>query len=240
MILKINARSRAGDVSAVATSILNDFTNRDFPADPFMKSQIRKLTGNNKLMTEALNEKAAHSILAPIDEKRDDMLRVIFHEVNAKELWPDAAISKPAMVVADELDKYGFETIDMAYATESANINALLQDLKKPDVEEAITSLPGLGNLIKKLKALQQEFETAYLRFVGQKIEKEKLLSASKLRVVIRTQINNEIVVYLNAMALSMPDQYKDSAEVIKMVIDNNNIKVRNRLKKPGEEESTL
>jgi len=56
-------------------------------------------------------------------------------------LWPDAAISKAAMVVAVELDKYGFETIDMAYATESASINALVQDLKKPDVEEAIASL---------------------------------------------------------------------------------------------------
>ena len=240
MIPKINARSRAGDISAISTSILKDFTKRDFSADPFMKSQNKKLTGNNKLMTEALNEKAAQSILGPIDEKRDDMLRVIFHEVNAKELWPDASISKAATVVAVELDKYGFETIDMAYATESASINAMLQDLKKPDVEEAIASLPGLGDLIKQLKAAQQEFETTYLQFVGQKIEKGKLLSASKLRTVMRTQINNEIAVYLNAMALSMPDQYKDSAEVIKMVIDNNNIKVRNRLKKPGEEESTL
>lgn len=114
MIPKINAKSRAGDVSATATSILNDLSKRDFSADPYMTLQIGKLTVSNDLMTEALKEKAANSILGPIDEKRDDLLRVIFLEVNAKELWPVATISEAALVVADELDKYGFETINMA------------------------------------------------------------------------------------------------------------------------------
>ncbi len=39
-------------------------------------------------------------------------------------------ISEAASVVAEVLDKFGSETISMAYAAESANINALLQDLK--------------------------------------------------------------------------------------------------------------
>ncbi len=118
MIPKILSKSRAGDVSATATSILNDFTKRDFSADLYMTSQIGKLNDSNELMTEALNEKAANSILGPIDDKRDNNLRVIFYEVNAKELWPNTAISEAASVVAEELDKYGFETIDMAFATE--------------------------------------------------------------------------------------------------------------------------
>ena len=94
MIPKINTRSLNGDINATSTSILKDFSKRDFSADHFMKIQIRKLSVNNKLMTQALNEKAANSILAPIDEKRDGLLRVIFLEVKARELCPDAAISK--------------------------------------------------------------------------------------------------------------------------------------------------
>ena len=232
MIPKILSKSRAGDVSATATSILNDFTKRDFSADLYMTSQIGKLNDSNELMTEALNEKAANSILGPIDDKRDNNLRVIFYEVNAKELWPNTAISEAASVVAEELDKYGFETIDMAFATESANINALLKDLKKKKVAEAIAILPGLSDLIQQLEASQEEFETAYLQVVDMKIEKEKLKSATKLGRVIRTQINTEIIVYLNAMAMSKPDTFKDCAKVVGKVIANNNSKVRNRLKK--------
>ena len=103
-----------------------------------------------------------------------------------------------ALVIADVLDKHGFETINLAYAAESANINALLLDLKKPDVNVAIATLPGLMDLISGLEAAQQEFETAFLQVVDLKIEKEKLSSATKLRAVIRTQINNELIVYLN------------------------------------------
>ncbi len=118
--------------------------------------------------------------------------------------------------------------------------NALLQDLKKPEVEEAIASLPGLVDLIKGLEAAQQEFETAFLQFVDMKIEKEKLHSATKLRFVIRTQINKEIVVYLKGVALSKPELYKDCAGVVAKLIDTNNSKVRNRGKKANEEPSSI
>ena len=140
----IFSKSRATDVSATATSMLNDFSKRDFTTDPFMMAEIATLRGNNDLLTEALNEKAALAVLGPVDEKRDNALRVIFYEVNAKKLWPDEAIKSAAARVAVELEKYGFKTIDLAYATESANINALLVDLKKPEVVKAINKLPGL------------------------------------------------------------------------------------------------
>ena len=229
MIPDIIARSKAGDVSTTAKSILNDLATRDFSADPYMQLQIEKLSSNNALMTEALNEKAAQSALAAVDEKRDDILRVIFHEIDAKKLWPDAHISQAASVVAEVLDKFGSETISMAYANESANINALLQDLKKPEVEEAIASLSDFGYLVKQLEAAQREFETAFLQYVATEIDKEKLLSATKLGFIIRTQINNEIVMYLKGIVLSKPEVYKKFAEVVAKVIETNNSKVRNR-----------
>lgn len=239
MIPKINTRSRASEINATATSMVNDLSKRDFSADSYMTLQIGKLTNYNDQITEALKEKAAHSVLGPIDENRDNLLRVIFHEVDAKELWPNATISEAASLVAAELDKYGFEIINLGYAIESANINALLQDLKKPEVTAAIAILPGLNDLIPLLDAAQQEFETAFLQFVDLEIEKEKWISASKLRTIICTQINKEFIVYLNGMALSKADPYKDCAEVIKVLIENNNSKVRNRAKKPGEKPST-
>ncbi len=75
---------------------------------------------------------------------------------------------------------------------------------------------------------------------MDQKIVKEKLLSATKLRFIILTQINDEIVMYLNGVVLSSPEVYKDCAEVVAKVIETNNSKVRNRGKKHNEEPSTI
>lgn len=237
MISKIHSKSRIGDVSPTTTSMLNDFKKRSFSDDAYMSMQIENLTINNDLLTEAIKEKAAHSILAPIDEKRDNNFQVIFYEVEAKIRWSNVAIRNAAAVVQIELEKYGLATINLAYALESAHINAMLKDLDKPKVKEAVAILPGLSDLIQELAVSQNEFEEAFLKLVDVKIEKEKLLSASKLRTVISLQINDELIVYLKAMALSKPEIYKDCATVIGKVIENNNQKVRNRLRNLGDDE---
>lgn len=224
-------------MSTTATSMLNDFEKRNFPDDPYFNMLIGDLTSNNDLLTNAIKEKAAHSILAPIDDKRDNNFQVIFYEVEAKVRWSDVVIKTAAKVVQIELDKYGLETINLAYAVESAYINAMLKDLDKADVKDAVAVLPGLGNLILELSASQNEFEEAFLKLVDLEIDKDKLLSASKLRKLIRLQVNNELIGYLNSMALSKPEIYKDCATVIEKVIENNNQKVRNRLRNLGNDD---
>lgn len=237
MIKKIHSRSLVGDVSTTTSSMLNDIDKRDFSADVYMGLQFGKLKDINALLTEAIKEKAANSILAPIDEKRDNNLRVIFYEVDAKVHWTNKDINQAATVVEKELDKYGIETTKLAYAVESASINALLKDLEKTNVKEAIALLPELSNLIQELDASQREFEAAYLQFVGLTIAKQKLLSASKLRNLIREQINEEFIVYMNGMALSGGEVYKDCAKVMEKLIENNNQKVRERLNRQNKKD---
>lgn len=235
MIKKVDSRSSIEDVSTTTTSIVNDFSQRDHTCDPYLTAQTNQLINYNRLLTQAIKETAAGSILFPIDSKRDGTVRVIFYENKAKLHWPDENISGAAQIVMNELDKYGLETIKMSYSSESANINALLEDFKKPEVAAAIQVLPGMQSLVDQLKIDQKEFETSYLVHVGQKIENQELLSATKLRFIIRDIINKHIVVYLNAMSQALPDEYKECADVVATIIEENNQLVRNRYNKVTE-----
>lgn len=240
MQINIHSKSKASDLSATTTSMLIDFSKRNFAFDPYLTSQITKLTSNNKLVTEAIKEKDVQSELGAFDERRDEALRVIFLEVKAKEHWHDKSISDAAVRLGEELDKYGFETIKLAYADESASINALLLDLKEPDVVVAISKLPGFDGLISRLHESQEEFESAFIQFVSKKIEKRKILSATRLSKLICKQVNEEIMVYLSGIALAKPELYKECLDVLEKIIEINNSKVRNRLKKSRPEEEPL
>lgn len=231
MIPKIVQRTRNAEINTVGTLIYTDLSQRDFAADPYLTTQIAALHGNNELMTQALNESSTGSMLAPKDEKRDASLRVIYYEVQAKTLWPEQTIQYAALSVMKVLDNYGIDTVGLSYADESANINALLEDFKKDGVAAAIQLLPGLGSLIAQLQRDQEDFETTYLQAVGQKLENKRLASATSLNRLLCKQINEGLVVYLNAMTLAQPATYKACAEVIAEIIDENNRRVRNRLR---------
>ncbi|MBI9060398.1 MAG: hypothetical protein JEZ14_00275 [Marinilabiliaceae bacterium] len=231
MIPKIVQRTRNAEINTVATRIYADLSQRDFTTDPYMTTQIAALHGNNEMMKQALNENSTGSTLAPKDEKRDASLRVIYYEVQAKTHWPLESIKKDALTVMDVLDNYGIDTAGLSYADESANINALLEDFKKIAIATAIQNLPGLEELITVLQNDQKDFETAYLQAVDQKLENKKLASATSLNKLLCKQINDGLVVYLNAMALAQPATYKACAEVVAVIIDENNRRVRNRLR---------
>ena len=231
MIQKIVLRTRNAEISAVSTLIYNDLSQRNFTGDPYLTTQIAALHGNNELMKQALNETTTASLLAPKDEKRDASLRVIYYEVQAKTHWPVEPIKNAALTVMEVLDNYGLDTVSLSYADESANINALLEDFKKAAVATAIQSLPGLEVLIAQLQQDQQDFETSFLQAVDQKVEKKRLASASSLNRLLCKQINDGLVVYLNAMALAQPATYKACAAVVAEIIDQNNRRVRSRRK---------
>lgn len=230
MKISIHSDSTTSEINTVATDILNEFERRDFSTDLYLTGEIDKLTASNELMTNVMKEKKLQSLLGPKDQIRDDALSVIFDEVYAKKGWKDPQIRGAAQLIDKQLEKYGRETKNLAYADESSNINALLKDFKEPEVPEAIAKLPGMDTLIADLKDAQDDFEKTYLEAKDLQIVNKKTLSATKLGKLIRKHINDTIVIYLQGIVLKQPDIYEECFEVIKEIIEDNNRKVRRRL----------
>ncbi|TLX75191.1 hypothetical protein E9993_09830 [Labilibacter sediminis] len=231
MTTSILSRSSVAQINSTSTSILNTLTTYNFTEDTYLSEQINRLLQSNNQMTEALNENTPNNFLAAKDKKRDNAVRVIFYEVKSKALWPDPTISEAANKILNILDNYGLELINFGYATESAHINAMLQDLKNRDLASTIDTLPGLQILVDQLEIAQDEFETSYQEYISQEVERKDLLSAGKIGDIIIHQINKELLVYLTAMSRVKPEMYGECTQKIETIIKENNDKVRAKTK---------
>ncbi len=233
---KLHGRSYVGEISTVATSILNLLNDNNYSADAFMTLQIEKLSNSNTLLTGAINEVVDKSELSAKDEERDDALRLLFLEAKSKLLWPDNEIAGAAHQLYTMLEQYGMETISKANNIESAYINALLQDCKKDHIKESIALLPDYASLIDNLEQKQKAFEAAYIKMVEKDAVNAKKTTAWRQKEIIRRQINTELLVYINAMSQAKPESFKSIADNINVLIENNNAAVRRRIKRNERE----
>jgi len=232
----IHSRSYVEDISTLATAIIEVLKRLDFSSDVFMTMQLAKLEESNNNLTEAIDEDIEKSELSNKDMERDNAFRTLYYEARTKKMWHDDNIANAASIVMDVIEKYGMETIRLAYPIESAKINALLTDFNKAEIKTAIAQLPGFSSLIEQLHAQQQNFEVGHSSELDIKIEESKILSASRLKSLVRNQINSELMLYLNAMAKAQPEVFMVPNDKINALIEENNSRVRNRLKRNVKE----
>jgi len=232
MKTQIHNRSTNDDVSAVSSSISTAISAIDFSQDVYFTDLTQNLNANLNLITEALNEQKSHSILSPADGKRDNSMRIIFYEVKSKTLWLDETIKSAAQKVYDTIEAYGIEITKLSYLKQSAQSKALFADLKKTEIAAAVNLLPGLAALIKQAENAQTEFDVLYDEYLSDKTENQSELSASKLKTILRELINDELLSYLKVMSRTQAGNYKICYDKIVTAIEENNNKVKARLKK--------
>lgn len=237
MIPTVHARSLIADVSTVTTSLLNALDRHDLTEDAYLSSLIARLTNNNTKLTQANKEVSTHSLLPLIDRKRGEYFQAIFYEVKAKRRWPDDSVRAAAEQVYKVIEKYGLRTINKSYAEEGASINALLADLREKEIRSVLTALSGFVVLMNQLEMVQREFEAAYLQEVEQKVGADKNRSGTELSLELRSQLNKELVTYVNTMAQVRPLEYQRVADELAVIIEDSNRRVRSRLKKAEEPE---
>lgn len=238
MIANVHSRSIIADINTTAGTILQVLSAYSFTEDAYLTGLITRLTHTNQKLTEANKEVGYTSNLSPIDKKRGQCFQALFYEVKAKRRWPDAQIQEAANHIYRVIENYGLRTIHMAYAEESACINALLSDLSEPELQPSIDALVGFRQLIEQLQVHQTEFQAAYLQGIEQKVEEDQEQSASKISVDLRLQINKELVPYVNTMAKVRPEEFKDLADQLAVIVEDNNRRVRQRLKRTEEPEN--
>lgn len=232
MKTQINSRSTNDDVSAVSSSISTAISAIDFSQDAYLTDLTQNINSNLNLITEALNEQKSQSILSPADDKRDNTMRIIFYEVKSKTLWMDENIKIAAQKIYDVIEVYGIEITKLPYLKQSAQSKALFADLKKPEIVTAVALLPGLAGLIEQAENAQTEFDALYDAYLSDKTENKSELSAYKLKAILKGLINDELLSYLKVMTRTQAGDYKTCYDKIVTAIEENNSKVKARLKK--------
>tara|TARA_R110001583_G_scaffold48974_2_gene153437 strand:- start:287 stop:1021 length:735 start_codon:yes stop_codon:yes gene_type:complete len=233
LIKKITPSSRNGDMSLFLTLVLKAFEKNDWSADLYLTSLINSATATNKLMLEAMDRLVIYSQMADKDHARDMAIRDLFKLVEGYTHIPITEIQDAAHVVKNELDLYGLGIVNKDNAEESAELETLLNALRKPDIAAAATLLQGVPETITVVDTTEQDFKNLILQQAeddGESV-KNDLATASKLKKEAIKEVNTNMVGYLNAMAKVNPTTYADIAHTIAELIDNNNELVKRRRK---------
>ena len=231
LIKKVSTSSRNGDTSALLTLILKAFATNDWSADLYLTPIITNISETNTSLIEALRRLKVYSQMAEKDFTRDMAIRALFQLVEGYVYIPIAEMKEAAVVVEAVLEQYGMGIQNADYAEESADVESLLNDLAKPDVVTAIAKIQGVAETISALAASQQDFENVALQQAEGESVKNDLVSASQLKKNAITEINTNLVGYMNTMAKVNPATYEATARIIAELVDKNNELVKRRYK---------
>ncbi|MFA9371135.1 MAG: DUF6261 family protein [Labilibaculum antarcticum] len=231
LIKKIKMTSRNGDISALISLILKAFAQKDWSSNLYLTPIIAKISAVDTAMIEALRRLTAYSQMAEKDHSRDMTIRDLFQLVEGYVHIPIAEMQEAALVVENVLEQYGLSIQNEDYAEESAAIESLLNDLSKPNVVAAIAKLQGVPETIASLDADQKDLENVALQQAEGESVKQDLASASKLKREGITEINDNLMGYMNTMAKVDPATFEATAKTIAKLIDTNNELVKRRHK---------
>ncbi|MCT4640526.1 MAG: DUF6261 family protein [Bacteroidales bacterium] len=216
-------------------AIINALIESGITTDSYLNSVTEEITENTEQFSEAINRDKSYAVLNPIDEKRDNLLRILFMDTETKTLYPDKEISESALIVKGVIDRYGLKIISKPYNEETADIDSLINDLENPEIKAAISKLGTLADIIDQIKIVANEWKAAVYKQAENKEELLSKPSATKLKNSIVDTINNDLLIYIAGMAKCKPEEYAELNKRIRVIIEEHNSEYRANLKKHKE-----
>lgn len=236
---KVTTNSNIKDTAEVGQGIIDINEKNAITEDAFFTITFDLLSAKTDELFGKIRAGWIESELEEKDKARDLDVRAIFYEVEAKCIRRESNDQAKALRLQAILDRYGMKITGSSYTNESAEVRALIKDLKAPNLVEARNAVPDLDGLIANLEGSQAAFDQSAGIHLINLSERENSKSASVVAKELRDIINSDLCAYMGAMALANPAKYKTFADLMTVLIDENNKKVRNRLaalKKKREE----
>lgn len=229
MFEKLSFKSRTTEVSDVAQNLIAAYKKSNVAIDSFFSATMDELTESSKMLVQAINQMKPISILEEKDEIRDKHIQTLFQFIQGSVVHPNSVVAASAKEIKKVLDQYGIHLIHESYSSESALVNALLNDLQAAPVQTAIQDLPGCAELVDRVTQAEADFEESRLDFETDKALAGSIKASTKIKHHVVQTINSKVIPYLWAKALAQPDQVEGFAKTLQQIISDNNTMVRKR-----------
>ncbi|MCG8411636.1 MAG: DUF6261 family protein [Bacteroidales bacterium] len=226
----LSSRATTSEILEVGKSV--DQLNDQYPIenDVYLDALKKDIKAMLSQLISKSNQGIVRTELDEKDLKRDIDVRAIFYEVNAKCNRRESETQKKALEVLEVLSRYGLEIIQESYSSESAKIRALLDDLKAPDLSEAVKAIPDLPQLITNLEESQAAFDAANIEYINDKSERENTLPAHIIADELHKKIDKEYFIYVKAMSVANADSFSDLNKKVETLLSQTNQKIKERL----------
>ena len=227
---KITTNSNIKDTAEVGHGIIDINKTNPITEDAFFTTTFNLLSAKIDELLGKIKEGWVENELEEKDAVRDLDVRSIFYEVEAKCVRRESDDQKKAEIIQTILNRYGLKITSASYTNESAELRALIKDLKAPELVEERKAIPDLDGLIANLEDSQADFDEATGKHLQNLSDREKSKSATVIAKELRNIVNGDLSTYMEAMAKVNPDKYKRFADLMNVLIEENNKKVRDRI----------
>ena len=207
--------------------------------DAFLKNVFDEMKVLSEQITEAIRRDKAQSDLEDADNARDEIVSQLHYIIMGYVNMPIEALSKSGKALKEVFDKYGIKMTRESFAGESSLIESMLGDFAADALKGDVEALQGIPETLAALRSSQDAFSQAYLAYATAKAEDKAKTSASEIRRSLFDCINNRLVVYLNAMAMSNAATYGEFASVVSEEINKINALVASRNTRAGKADDT-
>lgn len=226
----INSKSNIKDTAEVGQGIIDINKTNAITEDAFFTTTFDLLSAKTDELFGKIRAGWMESELQEKDEARDLDVRSIFYEVEAKCIRRESAEQQNALRLKMILDRYGMKITAASYTNESAEIRALIKDLTVPELADVRSAVPDLDALLVNLEGSQAAFDVSAGKHLLNLSERENSKSATVVAKELKDIINGDLCGYIGAMAKANPDKYKAFADLMTILIEENNKKVRDRM----------
>tara|TARA_R110001583_G_scaffold48896_5_gene153033 strand:- start:2814 stop:3545 length:732 start_codon:yes stop_codon:yes gene_type:complete len=227
---KISSKANTNEIAEVFVGVIDLSKKHPIVEDPYYSLTLGKISTKSEDLIGKINSGSLTNELRESDELRDIDVKALFYEVEAKCMYRPGAIQEKSLEISETLERTGMKIVNSSYTNESAQIRAMLSDLNAPELADAIASNPALSPLISNLEASQAAFDSASAKSIEGKLKRDNTKAAWLVANEAKDIFNNELCTYLGSMAMANPDKYKPLADLMNVLIEESNKKVRDRL----------
>ncbi len=206
--------------------------------EAFLKALFGEMQIKSDQITEAIKRDHIFSELEDADAEVETAVRALNAILKGYSAMPMPAYSEAGKVLYDVMRKYKLKILNMSYADQSSNVEAMLMDLSAPELKPHTVDLPGVSQAIGNVRTAQTGFTAKRVAWEKARGIKSEGASASELKKPLLQLINAQLVPYLSAVRKGNPDTYAQFADAVTQVIENTNTSIRRRGSKTDDEET--
>ena len=219
---KVSSKLRVTEIATLANNLIRQYQwDPNISSDAFLKKTIDEIDELSGRLTESIQRGATKLGLDEVDAVRDEVIRDLGTLIEGYTAIPFPDQKDAAYAIKSIFDKYGKRIATEPFAVESSLIESMLVDFSTPITIAAIRSLPGIPELLAKLRKAQDDFNAASDKQIANAIDKPA--SATELKRDMLLLLNDRLIPYLNTMMMANPDVFGTFAKQTEAEIDRAN-----------------
>lgn len=236
-INQLKHTARVAEVADVTTRLISLYKEETaLQNDSLLKDFFKKFTEMSELVTEAIKSDTSLESLEKVDAQRDAEVKRLDKILKGYLASPIEETKQAAEKLQAVFVRYGTSITRKSYSEASANIEALLVDLKKPSLETAIEKLSGVQETITALHQAQTQFNEVRLSNDTILSNNAKKLKSADLKKILLLSINQQLLPFISSAKLINGEKYEHFANVVEQLINEMNSVIKARTKKGSEE----